>query len=215
MVYLKPNNLHLKKEKQELSITLQETQTKIHTLEDIISQRENGIKDAESNTSNLQTKFNEFMENSKITEDKLNQQLMEKDDELHQTQTNLELLQNNTTQEINDLKEQIQSTTLKNDNLSEQIKNLQKELDETQKTVEENKHQYEEISCKLTDSQGSLVDNEEDKKVLFNSLALAMKLVIPNCSQINNVDLYDECVKTKVPMGQWNEWIVSKLTEPK
>ena len=58
-----------------------------------------------------------------------------------------------------------------------------------------------------------IVEEEEDKKVIFNSLALGIKMVMPKeVLKIDNTMLYNECRGKNIPIKDWNFWLVETLS---
>ncbi|BFU22747.1 calponin- domain containing family protein [Entamoeba histolytica HM-1:IMSS-B] len=75
------------------------------------------------------------------------------------------------------------------------------------------KKEYAELVMKFNDREMVCVENETDKRVLFNSLALSIKMVLPTTSKFDNTMLYNECTNQKVPIKNWNIWLVNRLTK--
>ncbi|EDR27752.1 alpha-actinin-2, putative [Entamoeba dispar SAW760] len=75
------------------------------------------------------------------------------------------------------------------------------------------KKECAELAMKFNDREMVCVENETDKRVLFNSLALSIKMVLPTTSKFDNTMLYNECTNQKVPIKNWNIWLVNRLTK--
>ncbi|ELP89036.1 hypothetical protein EIN_164360 [Entamoeba invadens IP1] len=91
---------------------------------------------------------------------------------------------------------------------------LQKKINEYERESLKLKSEKEQLVGVLDKLKKCSVEDEEDKKVVFNGLALAIKIVLPKeVLKIDNTMLYEECKMKNIPLKDWNCWLVERLSK--
>ncbi|ELP93471.1 DNA double-strand break repair Rad50 ATPase, putative [Entamoeba invadens IP1] len=91
------------------------------------------------------------------------------------------------------------------------IQKMTKTLEKLENDYIEDKKYYSTLEMGYKNKELFSLDKEDDRRVLFNSLALAIKIVMPKQIVLDNTMLYEECLAEKVPLKEWNLWLVRRL----
>ncbi|KAL7715015.1 Cortexillin [Entamoeba marina] len=168
----------------------------------------------------------EIQKEMKISKDQIHEKTKEKEEKDYKLKQHIQELNN----ENSLLKEQLDKKDIENktyqqqiqsieerkkveqNNLTKTILELENKIQESENIFIEKSKQITELEMKIQDFEMNLIENDDDKKVFFNSLALAIKIAIPKKIVTDNTSLYIECKKERVPMKNWNHWLVNKLT---
>ncbi|EMD42968.1 cortexillin, putative [Entamoeba histolytica HM-3:IMSS] len=163
-------------------------------------------------------------------EQSVQQQTLRECDELRKVQ--IDILSSSTQKDkmIQDYQNEISRIKQELETEKENRKSQESFISEMKKENEKIQSEKEELLSKISDEQKlkdeikrltevveqyklNQAEDETDRKVLFNSLALAIKIVVPNRIIEDNTMLYEECMKEHVPINNWNMWLIERLTK--
>ncbi|BFU24960.1 kinetochore protein NDC80, putative [Entamoeba histolytica HM-3:IMSS] len=133
--------------------------------------------------------------------------------------------------EVTQLKYEIQSFILKQQKADEQIKDLENQISNLQKEKEDILHSLEvekQNRIKIEEeSQKTIAEfkknvelfgvlDEDDRKSLFISIALAIKLALNTkvSNDLSITELYDEIKEKSILLKNWNNWLFERLSHP-
>ncbi|ELP84555.1 coiled-coil domain containing protein, putative [Entamoeba invadens IP1] len=171
---------------------------------------------------------------TKISEEERKKHIEELEKIRLENQKNLEFLrgenervQNENAEEVKKLKEEIDKLKSDNEKLKadavnilerknedttdfkklyeEQVKLLEQTKEDSKREVAEIKKQAEVFS----------VVDEDERKSLFISIALAIKLVLisKTSNELNITELYEEVCQNAIPLSKWNQWLTERMSD--
>ncbi|EDR24502.1 kinetochore protein NDC80, putative [Entamoeba dispar SAW760] len=218
------------KELEEIQINLnqeKEINNKLNEQINIFNKKIQSLNDKNEGLEKLIVTLQQEIENSKKEVENMKYELEHYKSDDNDREHQLVDLQTEVTQ----LKDEIQSFILKQQKAEEYIKELEKQIPNLQNEKEDllrnlevekqNRIKVEEESQKTIAEFKKNVElfgvlDEDDRKSLFISIALAIKLALNTkvSNDLSITELYDEIKEKSVLLKNWNNWLFERLSHP-
>ncbi|KAL7722214.1 hypothetical protein QTN25_000965 [Entamoeba marina] len=204
----------LNKQIEEANNTIKQKETEI---KELTEQQDEEVKKLTQSRNEVQKELTELQQRITGIKEEAKEKVQRVESKIQENNQSVEDMKkemNEAKEELRIKAESVQLIETKIYSQKQTNSKLQRKIDELERRLENELLEMKEKERIWKDKTMFIVEEEEDKKVVFNGLALAIKMVMPKeVLKIDNTMLYDQCRKERVPLKDWNCWLANRLAQ--